>query len=150
MAGKYDGLKRFLQSTTVEMLTMTFREIEDVVGAKLPASAHGHPEWWTNNAAGHVQGRAWLDAGFETRQVDMQSRKLVFKRVRNLDGDRGGMSEAERAFKHDDAQGLPGRHPMIGAMKGWLTIEEGYDLTQPAMPEWADLLDEKYGPEKAE
>jgi hypothetical protein len=37
---------------------------------------------------------------------------------------------------------------MIGALKGWLIIEPGYDLTQPAMPEWPDLLDEKYGPEK--
>jgi hypothetical protein len=33
-------------------------------------------------------------------------------------------------------------------LKGTFTIEPGYDLTQPAMPEWADLIDEKYGPEK--
>ena len=39
------------------------------------------------------------------------------------------------------------RHPIFGAMKGWFTIEKGYDLTQPAMPEWTEMLDEKYGPE---
>ena len=37
---------------------------------------------------------------------------------------------------------------MIGALKGTFTIEPGYDLTQPAMLEWADIIEGKYGPEK--
>ena len=37
---------------------------------------------------------------------------------------------------------------MFGAMKGRLTIEPGYDLTKPALAEWADQLDEHYGPQK--
>lgn len=40
----------------------------------------------------------------------------------------------------------PRRHPAFGALKGMLTIPADLDLTQPAYPEWADLLDEKYGP----
>jgi hypothetical protein len=35
------------------------------------------------------------------------------------------------------------RHPLIGWMKGTFTIAEGVDLTEPACPEWADLIDEK-------
>ena len=34
-------------------------------------------------------------------------------------------------------------HPLIGWMKGTVTIAEGVDLTEPACPEWADLIDEK-------
>jgi hypothetical protein len=34
------------------------------------------------------------------------------------------------------------RHPLIGWMKGTATIPEGVDLTEPACPEWADLIDE--------
>lgn len=34
------------------------------------------------------------------------------------------------------------RHPFIGCMKGTVTIPEGVDLTEPACPEWADLIDE--------
>jgi hypothetical protein len=34
------------------------------------------------------------------------------------------------------------RHPLIGWMKGTVTIPEGVDLTEPACPEWADLIDE--------
>lgn len=30
-------------------------------------------------------------------------------------------------------------------MKGTFTIAPGVDLTEPAMPEWADLIEEKYG-----
>ena len=37
------------------------------------------------------------------------------------------------------------RHPLFGSMKGTFTIAAGVDLTEPAMPEWADLVDEKYG-----
>ena len=37
------------------------------------------------------------------------------------------------------------RHPAFGLMKGETTIAPGVDLTAPAFPEWADLIDEKYG-----
>jgi hypothetical protein len=33
-------------------------------------------------------------------------------------------------------------HPLIGCMKGTVTIPEGVDLTEPACPEWADLIDQ--------
>ena len=42
-----------------------------------------------------------------------------------------------------------GRHPVFGVLKGMMHIPPGVDLTEPACPEWADLLDEKYGPERA-
>jgi hypothetical protein len=34
------------------------------------------------------------------------------------------------------------RHPLIGWMKGTFTIPDGVDLTEPACPEWADLIDQ--------
>jgi hypothetical protein len=38
---------------------------------------------------------------------------------------------------------ISGTHPLIGWMKGTFTVAEGVDLTEPACPEWADLIDEK-------
>ena len=44
------------------------------------------------------------------------------------------------------SEGLkPRRHPLFGALKGTFTIDPDWDLTEPAMPEWAELIDEKYG-----
>jgi hypothetical protein len=42
---------------------------------------------------------------------------------------------------HEKQIGEPG-HPLFGCMKGTVTIPEGVDLTEPACPEWADLIDE--------
>jgi hypothetical protein len=39
----------------------------------------------------------------------------------------------------------PKRHPAFRAMKGTFTIAPGVDLTEPALPEWADWIEEKYG-----
>jgi hypothetical protein len=48
---------------------------------------------------------------------------------------------------HADAQSQKQtrRHPLIGFMKGTITVAAGVDLTEPAFPEWADLIEEKYG-----
>jgi hypothetical protein len=40
-----------------------------------------------------------------------------------------------------------GRHPLFGALKDITHLVPGVDLTEPADPEWADLVDKKYGPE---
>jgi hypothetical protein len=39
----------------------------------------------------------------------------------------------------------PRRNPAFGSMRDVTTIAPGVDLTEPACPEWADLIDEKYG-----
>ena len=84
--------------------------------------------------------KVWLDAGFESEQVDMPARKLLFRRVAQAAG--GGAP-----------RNPPARSRFIrlyGAMKGLIRIMPGTDLTQPADPEWADRLDAQYGPEKRE
>ena len=60
---------------------MTFREIEKITGAKLPPKAQHHRAWWSNNPDNNVMTKVWLAAGFESAQVDMEGRKLVFRRV---------------------------------------------------------------------
>jgi len=37
------------------------------------------------------------------------------------------------------------RHPLMGCLKGTVRIAPGVDLTEPADPEWADMLDRLYG-----
>src|SRR6185437_11431391 len=113
---------------------MTFAEIERVTGVKLPPSASKHRPWWSNNPDNSVLTKVWLDAGYESEQVDMEKRKLVFRRVRPV-----------KAAGGKDDEFI---HPAYGAMQGLVRIMPGVDLTQPADPELADYLDAKYGPEK--
>jgi hypothetical protein len=131
---KYAPLAEYLKRQGRDRVPMTFAEIERIVGMKLPPSASKHRPWWSNNAHNSALTRVWLDAGFESEQVDMGARKLVFRRV--------GGAKAHRRADEDFV------HPAYGAMQGLIRIMPGVDLTQPADPDLAEYLDAKYGPEK--
>lgn len=139
---KYEPLAQFLKSQGTSQVPMTFGEIERLLAGKLPVSAYRHRPWWANEAAGHSHAKAWLAAGYETAQVDMAARKLVFRR-KTAKG-HGGMSEPARPFLRETVS-KPARHPLFGILKGMFTITPDTDLTRPAMPEWADMIDRDYG-----
>lgn len=66
---KYIGLKRYLQSLAAPIVTLSSKEIENIIGDTLPKSAYVHAEaWWSNNYD-HSQAIAWMDAGYETDYV---------------------------------------------------------------------------------
>ena len=109
---------------------MTFTEIERVIGGKLPPSSPQYPAWWSNNPSNNVMTRVWLAAGFRTEQVDVKARKVVFRRVAH------NASETPRANVKKG-----GRHPIFGALKGFVRIPEGVDLTEPADPDWGKVYE---------
>jgi RimJ/RimL family protein N-acetyltransferase len=64
--GKYDKLRDYLRAQRISEMVMTFRQIEDIVGAPLPNSAV-RPQWWENERNPHTtrpQRIAWRDAGY--------------------------------------------------------------------------------------
>jgi len=79
--GKYESLGAFLQKQRAREVPLTFGDIEKITGVKLPSKAQHQRAWWSNNAANNVMTKVWLNAGFESVQVDMEARKLVFRRV---------------------------------------------------------------------
>ena len=127
---KYDPLTEFLRRQSGAVVRMSFAEIERVIGAKLPSSAARHRAWWSNNAENNVMTRAWKDAGFESEDVDMNARRVAFRRVRPA-APRGAGAPSVDVTNKD-------RHPLIGWMRGTVTVAEGIDLTQPADPEWGE------------
>ena len=127
---KYQPLTEFLRRQSGAVVRMSFDEIERVIGAKLPPSATHHRAWWSNNAQNNVMTKAWKDAGFESEDVDMKRRRVAFRRVRSEASRDTGAPSVDVPTKD--------RHPLIGWMKGTLTIAEGVDLTQPADTEWGE------------
>lgn len=61
----------------------TFQEIEKVLGFKLPATARRKSQWWGNEVGDtcHVQCKVWLDADFETRNLDLSNETVEFVKV---------------------------------------------------------------------
>ncbi len=128
---KYAPLADYLRKQRGSEIRMTFAQIERVIGGKLPASQH-HRAWWSNNPFNNVMTKVWLDAGFVTEQVDIEGRKLVFRRAGKEHPLMGQFAEEP----HKKAQFASGRHPLFGALKGLVRIPSGTDLTEPADPEW--------------
>lgn len=141
--GKYAPLGQFLRRQRSREVPLTFREIEKITGVKLPPKAQHHRAWWSNNPSNNVMTKVWLEAGFESAQVDIEGRKLVLRRVAKAAEPASGFAEsAPQPYATKE-----GRHPAFGALKGMIRVAPGVDLTEPADPEWADLADKKYGSE---
>ena len=81
MRGKYAPLHRHLSSLDAREWATTFREIERILGAKLPPSARTYREWWANDRT-HSQARAWMAAEWEPVNVNLRVETLVFRRTR--------------------------------------------------------------------
>ena len=126
--GKYEPLSEFLRKQAANEVRVSFEQIERIIGAKLPASAHEHRAWWSNNPNNSVMTRAWLDAGFRSEQVDMARRKLTFRKV-----------APTASTTADNRPAMSTRHPLYGWMKGTVTIAPGVDLTEPADPHWGEV-----------
>lgn len=135
--GKYTPLGDYLRRQSLSDVPMTFSQIEQVIGTELPPSSRVHRAWWSNNPSNSVMTKEWLDAGFESEQVDMEERKLVFRRVGAPPSGTSGGAQAVSSSLND--AGSSPRHPLIGWMKGTITIAPGVDLTAPADPHWGEV-----------
>lgn len=124
---KYDPLKHHLKASRADRVPMSFADLERVLGFPLPPSSRKHRAWWANNPGNHVNAQAWHEAGYRAEDVDLEDARLVFVR----------WNEVERTKPR-------GRHPLFGCMKGTITIAPGVDLTAPTMPEWDDMVVEKF------
>jgi hypothetical protein len=117
---KYEPLPQFLASLGGSAHRMSFREIERVLGFKLPKSAYQHEAWWSNNPTGHSHARAWLKFGWRTEAVDLAERKVTFQRS----------SESLPTVASSQ------RPDPWGCMAGTVTFMPGVDLTAPTDESW--------------
>jgi len=80
---KYDPLGAYLKRQRTEELELSFREIENLLGALLPNSA-ARPQWWANTTDpdnAMVQRKAWAGAAYDAFLIAGADR-VRFRRVR--------------------------------------------------------------------
>ncbi|HEY0018521.1 MAG TPA: DUF4268 domain-containing protein [Longimicrobium sp.] len=69
------------QPRTIDRLTLSFAEIERIIGAPLPASAREHRAWWANDSTAHVQSGEWLRVNWRVVSINMTLERVVFARA---------------------------------------------------------------------
>lgn len=79
--GKYEALAAFLDRLPADKrtVTMTFREVADLVGG-LPPTAYKLRQWWANDSK--VEARAWRSVGWhvDERGLDLNAQTVRFAR----------------------------------------------------------------------
>jgi hypothetical protein len=66
---KYAPLENYLMKKSGDNLKMTYKEIESILGDKLPASAYKYPAWWANGEKAHKHSLSWVNAGWKIDKI---------------------------------------------------------------------------------
>jgi DNA-binding transcriptional regulator YiaG len=89
---KYQPLQEFLSRSDVAVVTLTFAEIETLMGTGLPPSARRNKTWWSNRSKGALQSSAWMTAGYLVKSLDLEKEEVTFQKppdiyqVEQIDG----------------------------------------------------------------
>lgn len=142
---KYHPLFEHLLFSGQGRVSMTFAEIEEVLGAPLPPSARQREQWWGNSPNGHSQARAWMRASYRATRVDLAGATVEFtlegwpdeyvQLGANWFGKEAaqvlGFGEGPQdVYAASDAAGLRD-HPLFGIWKGKVKLVAGYDYSKP-------------------
>lgn len=76
---RYDPLRAYLEQSGSEKVSMSFKQIEGLIGP-LPKSAYLHQAWWGNHE-GNVQAKGWMGARYLV-EANPSRRSVVFRKFR--------------------------------------------------------------------
>jgi len=74
---KYRRLSDFLEKSNAEEMQLSFKEIEEILGFKLPTSAYTHRASWANTTT-HSMALSWLSVGYQTVGVNIKDQAIIF------------------------------------------------------------------------
>jgi hypothetical protein len=78
---RYQDLADWLTAQPGSLVTLTFTEVEAIVGARLPATARLERGWWTSLDDRHQYVQRWRARGWEVRTFDRRRRTVTFTRA---------------------------------------------------------------------
>lgn len=79
---KYGPLADFLARSNATTITLTFAQIERLVGPLPPSAGHGW--WWANMPRVESQrshARAWIGAGYQAHTPDVRASTAIFEKT---------------------------------------------------------------------
>ena len=80
---KYSPLAGFLKECPHHEITLTFAEIESILGADLPPSAYAGKAFWRNdtNVYTRPSGPGWVSAGWKVVPESVESGSVTFVKI---------------------------------------------------------------------
>jgi hypothetical protein len=80
--GRYGSLHVYLERRYADVVVLTFRQMEDLLGFPLPHLARTRREWWTSDVEGEQppQSDAWKLAG-RTATPNLPAQTVAFARA---------------------------------------------------------------------
>ena len=124
-SSRYEPLTVHLRRSGGAEISMTFEEIEAVLGFNLPPRASTHRAWFSNNPTNNPMTAAWLAAGYKSANVDMNNRMLVFRKVVPEErSPESGRSMPTAAELREIAASMPTAAELRGIAASMLTAAE--------------------------
>lgn len=77
---KHYALKRYMANCSAASVTFTFREIEEIDGRPLAASAYKNKDWWYPRQNCNTIAEAWLTEGYSLVNIDLEKQKVTLHR----------------------------------------------------------------------
>jgi hypothetical protein len=88
---KYDRLSQWLTSLPTDEVSVSFAQLEEVLGFTLPESARTWMSWWENERLPvRSQCKAWARAGFQTQKLNLERQTVVFAKTEAVAKHRDG------------------------------------------------------------
>ena len=77
---KYQPLLQCIVKSDKGLITLSFAQIEEILGAPLPPSAPRYPAWRGNeDSRTRTQSNAWMDAGYHAESLDLNGPSVSFR-----------------------------------------------------------------------
>ncbi len=77
---KYRRLTEFLSESGEKCVTLTFEQIESMIGFELPPSARKYKEFWSNTTS-HPIALSWLNVGYQKIDVALDKETILLEKL---------------------------------------------------------------------
>jgi hypothetical protein len=143
-SGRYEPLTVYLKSQDASSVTVTFDQLADILGFRLPAAASNHAEWWQEGSS-HPQARGWRDAGWSFVRTDRRAQTVTFRKDEPASRRAGKGSTAKAkpraaGAKQGTARRAPAKGPGHGSRpvltSGLILIPDSAQMRRGGDPTW--------------